>query len=254
MSQLAAPTLYAQCQQPSPPLAPPRMLFCVSLQDRPAWAPVVPVLLTSRTEPRWQKARLGSHDLAVCMQFQKTSSQRVSSSSSATAPPSDIFRFFLVAPEDVGQLGITKRLQRLCQRKSGLGRAVVFLLQAKNASDGDSSDRASMAAYQQLQIEYVSMRVRDKEKTAYLMAQSLGDGPTDLATDFSKRTASLAGRILQPDMQRSAAGVEVVLGADGAEWRHPLGSYVSSSTSTTSSHSLFTTGALLTARDRLRNN
>lgn len=115
------------------------MIFCVSIQDRTEWATVIPLLQAGRTEPRWEKARLSSHDLAV----------RIATEHSDTTAggSSDTIQFLLVAPGDVGQPEATKKLQRIAQRKSGLGGVVVFLL-----SRGDGGGH-NMAAYKQMQLE-----------------------------------------------------------------------------------------------------
>lgn len=115
------------------------MIFCASIQERPEWAPVIPLLQAGRAEPRWGKARLSSHDLAVRIV--------AADNHAAVNSTDDTIRFLLVAPGDVGQPEPTKRLQRLAQRKSGLGGVVVFLL---SRGDGEGHN---MAAYKQLQLE-----------------------------------------------------------------------------------------------------
>ena len=115
------------------------MIFCASIQDRTEWAAVVPLLQAGRTEPRWEKARLSSHDLAI-----RIASEGCDMNAGGS---SDTIRFLLVAPGDVGHPEATKKLHRLAQRKSGLGGVVVFLLSRGNG------EGHNMPAYKQMQLE-----------------------------------------------------------------------------------------------------
>ena len=161
--QTPAKQLQAGSTVASPSLGRPQakiaeMIFCSSLQDRPEWAAAVPLLQATRAEPRWIKARLSSHDLAV--RIARLDGDK--NGTDATATASNMIRFVLVAPVDVGKPDTKKRLQRLAQQKSRLGGAVVFLL---SSGDGDGLD---MASYNQIQAEYVSSRKMD-----YLMPSPL---------------------------------------------------------------------------------
>lgn len=114
------------------------MFFCSSIQDRPEWSPVVPLLQAARASPRWVKTRLSSHDLAV----------RILRTKSVKNEDSDVARFVLVAPADVGKADTNKKLQRLGQRKDGFGGIVLFLI---SSGEGESHN---MASYNKLQLRW----------------------------------------------------------------------------------------------------
>ncbi len=123
------------------------MVFCASILDRPVWAPVAPLLLASRGQPRWEKTRLSSHDLAVRI----VPAHLPLGAQDHQDSPDAVFRFLLVAPTDVGQAATANKLRRLAQRKTGLGGAVLFLFPR-----GDSDRQRGLghvAAYKQLQQE-----------------------------------------------------------------------------------------------------
>ncbi|OAA64461.1 hypothetical protein SPI_03108 [Niveomyces insectorum RCEF 264] len=165
----------------SPPAAAPKVVsrvFCASLQDRPAWAPLVPRLLASTAAPRWERARLSAHDLAVHIDLAQPTTVRRTENDAGGVSGSGVFRFLLLAPADVGQPETTKRVQRLQLRKRGLGAAIVFLLAPSSTASTTGGavgigvgvgqgHKISMAAYQQLQIE--------KERTLTQSVNSLLD-------------------------------------------------------------------------------
>ncbi|KJR80573.1 uncharacterized protein SPSK_10625 [Sporothrix schenckii 1099-18] len=142
-----------QSRRASPPpstLSPSRprtkiteMIFCTSIRERPEWASVVPIFQAVPAEPRWETARLSSHDLAV-----RVASEGIGAGAHGS---SDTIRFLLVAPGDVGQLESAKKLQRLAQRKNGPDSVVIFLL---SRGDGEGHN---MMAYKQLQLDLRDM-------------------------------------------------------------------------------------------------